>query len=266
MLFDERKLSTESIDDLIQCPVHTIEPYSLMLAPVYVLMRLNHKLVSVKAPLDFFLPDELERLKRYEMFYIPKFVQLSVQFQTAARVMKNVLHSEIAGLKPAPYEVSHEILSLIAPLWGKELQVEPFFMAIFAHELCEPLTPEQIVWAREQAVVRHDLGLMLSGAFVFIAAHLGWQDFEALTQARNDIYVRTVTGEEWDDPKNELELMVSGLNVLLSQNRSVSCDALEGIGDEWARKVSARIRTFVRYRGLPKRSSPTIYGDEGFAA
>lgn len=266
MLFDDKKLSSESIEDLIQCPVHTVEPYSLMLAPVYVLMKLNHKLVSVKAPLDFFLPEEIERLKRYETFYIPKFVKSSVRFQTAARVIKNIFSAKAADLKPAPFEVSREVLNLVGPLWGKSLTVEPFFMAIFAHELCEPLTPDQILWAREQAVVRHDLGLLLSGAFVFIAVHLGWFDYEALNRARNDVYVRTVNGEEWDDPKNEFELIVSGLNLLLSQDRSIQLETLEQINDEWARKVSSRIRNLIRTKGVPAESSPTIYGEEGFAA
>jgi hypothetical protein len=266
MLFDDKKLSSESIDDLLQCPVHTVEPFSLMLAPIYVLMKLNQKLVSVKAPLDFFLPDEIERLQRYEIFYVPKFVKSSVQFQTAARVIKNILQTDAEGLKPAPFEISHEIFSLMAPLWGKELKVEPFFMAIFAHELCEPLTPDQILWAREQAVVRHDQGLLLSGAFVFMAVQLGWFDYPALTQARNDIYLRTVKGEEWEDPKNELEAIVSGLNVLLSQDRSISKISLETMDDEWARKVGSRINRFVQTRGIPKQESPTIYGEGGFAA
>lgn len=266
MLFDDKKLSTHSIEDLIQCPVHTVEPYSLMLAPVYVLMTRNQKLVSVKAPLDFFLPEEIEKLKRYETFYISKSVTLSVQFQTAARLIKNILCTEVEGLKPASFELSHEVFSVMAPLWGKELQTEPFFMAVFAHELCEPLTPDQIVWAREQAVVKHDLGLMLSGAFVFMATHLGWYDYRALTDARNDIYMRTVTGEEWDNPQNEFELIVQGLSVLLNQDRSISCKSLDERGDEWSRKIASRIKHFVRTRGTPKQSSPSIYGEEGFAA
>ena len=266
MLFDDKKLSTESIDELLQCPVHTVEPYSLMLAPVYVLMKLNQKLVSVKAPLDFFLPEEIERLKSYETFYIPKFVKSSVPFQTAARVTKNILLSKTDDLPPAPFEISHEIIKMVAPLWGNSLEIEPFFMAIFAHELCEPLSPDQVVWAREQAVVKHELGLMLSGTFVFMAVQLGWFDYQALTEARNKIYDRTVQGEEWNVPTNEFETIVCGLNQLLSQYRSISVSSLKHVDDEWGRKVAFRIDAFVRRKGVPKQVSPTIYGDEGFAA
>ena len=53
--YETKKLQLESVDKLIQCPVHTIEPFALMLAPAYILMKLNQKLVSVKAPLDFLL-------------------------------------------------------------------------------------------------------------------------------------------------------------------------------------------------------------------
>jgi len=43
MLFDEKRLQMESATQLIQCPIHTVEPFALMLAPVYVLMKLNQK-------------------------------------------------------------------------------------------------------------------------------------------------------------------------------------------------------------------------------
>jgi hypothetical protein len=266
MLFDDKKLSAASVDDLLQCPVHTVEPFALMLAPIYVLMKLNQKLVSVKAPLDFFLPDEIEGLKRYETFYIPKFVQSSVPFQTAARVVKNILNSSYDGLSPASFEISHEVFCLMAPLWGKDLRVEPFFMAIFAHELCSPLTPEQIIWARNQAVVRHDLGLILSGSFVFLAVQLGWSDYAKINAVRNEIYERTVRGDEWSDPVNEVELMVSGLYAVISEDRSISNVSLSNRDDEWARKISSRLNSYVMRRGLPKVESPTIYGNDGFAA
>ncbi len=95
MLFDEKKLTVEAMPDLLQCPVSSVEPYAPMLAPIYVYMKLNEKLVSVKAPLDFFVPDELNSLKRYEVFYIPKFVQSTSRFQTAAKVVKNLILNRV---------------------------------------------------------------------------------------------------------------------------------------------------------------------------
>jgi hypothetical protein len=106
MLFEDKKLHLESIDQLIQCPISSVEPYSLMLSPVYVLMKLNKKLVSVKAPLDFFTKDELNRLSSNEVFYLPKFANSSVRFQTAARLVHNVLTIRQKKFNAAPFEIS----------------------------------------------------------------------------------------------------------------------------------------------------------------
>ena len=106
MLFEDKKLQLESVERLIQCPVHSIEPFALMLAPVYILMKLNLKLVSVKAPLDFFTEEELQRLKSHEVFYLPKFVKSSVRFQTAARLIRKIITIQQYELSSAPFEIS----------------------------------------------------------------------------------------------------------------------------------------------------------------
>ena len=91
MLFDDRKFDAAQLAEMFSCPISTIEPYSLLLAPAYVYMKRNERVVSVKGPLDFFTPDELERIRGYEMIYFPKFVKSSVQFQTSARLVRKIL-------------------------------------------------------------------------------------------------------------------------------------------------------------------------------
>jgi len=69
MDFRQRKLPKEAAINLRISPIASVKPYALMIAPVYVFMRVNEKFVSVKAPLDFFTPEELERLKSFESFF-----------------------------------------------------------------------------------------------------------------------------------------------------------------------------------------------------
>jgi len=266
MLFDDKKLQIESISDLIQCPVHSVEPYALMLAPVYVLMKLNQKFVSVKAPLDFFTEEELERLKTHEVFYLPKFVKSSVRFQTAGRLIRKMLTLQQGQLSSAPHEISRESFSLLSELWGKQVSVEPFFMSIFAEEFCATLKTEKMLWAREHALIKHDHGLLLSGALIFIALHLGWFDLEELNQLRTSIYERTVQGEDWSVPKSELEFIVCDLNQVLNEHPAITLEVLSDMSSEWSNKLSARLRFLKNKNTNFSYDSVSIFGKEGFAA
>jgi hypothetical protein len=269
MLFDDKKLTPEAITELLHCPVHSIEPYTLMLAPVYVFMKLNQKFVSVKAPLDFFVPEELERLKSHETFYLPRFIKSSVRFQTSARLAKKILllQSQQKGMKAlATYESSNEVLKVMATLWSKQIQVEPFFMAVFTHEFCLPLKKETMVWAREQAVVRHDQGLLLAGAFVFIALHLGMHDYELLNRLRDEIYERTVSGEDWTEPKNLNDLIVSQLDQLVTSGDAIGKDTLIYLQEEWSQKILARLKRVEKDYAKYLENAPSIFGAEGFVA
>ena len=155
MYFRPTKLPREAAINLRISPIASVKPYSLMLAPVYVFMRLNEKFVSVKGPLDFFTPEELERLKPFESFFLPEFVDAALPFRQIARNVRRLVgwEPEYKGeeqLPPAPYEVSDAVLRMIGPLWAPGLVIEPFFAAVFANELCELLPPEKLRAARDQ--------------------------------------------------------------------------------------------------------------------
>ena len=267
MLFEENKLASDSVEDLLRCPIHSVKPYALMLAPVYVFMKLNHKLVYVKAPLDFFTPDELTRLTRYETFFLPQFVKVSARFQTAARITRNILMSAGAkGYAPAPFEISKEVHHVLYPLWGKNEKIEPFFMTIFSDELCGPLEPALLEEARENAIVLHNLGLILSGSFVFLSLHVkSFTHFE-ISKLRTEIYVRTVRGETWDRPQSEDEVMIQKLYQLVQISREVNCNLLLETAQEWGQKISARLKLYSTTKNVNSEPSPSIFGPEGFAA
>lgn len=266
MLFDEKKIDVVSIEDLMQCPISSVDPYSLMLAPIYVLMKKNEKLVSVKAPLDFFTPGELENLRVYQRFYIPKFIQSVSRFQTAAKIVRSLMSVDSKDLPPAPYELSREVMKVMGSLWGKDYRVEPFFASVFADELCGSLEPEKMLKAREATVVRHDLGLLLSGAIVFVLLQLGWFDFEFLKEIRKQTYERTTEGEEWKSPQNTWESINKDLVHLIESQIPLDPDSLAVLDSEWAKKILARVRRLEKIPSFKKYESLTIYGPEGFAA
>ncbi len=242
MLFEAKKLDLEAADELFQCRVASVKPFALMLSPVYVFMKRNQKFVSVKAPLDFFTPDELESLHRHEEFFLPKAVAAISCFQTSARVIRGILSAGATVLPPSSYEVSNEIIKVLAPVWGKESLVSPFCAAIFTDELCGHLEPGELLLGRESAVVKHDLGLLLSGALIFTLVHLGWHDLAQLTKIRLEVYSRTIRGEEWANPSSYWEMVTTDLLRLMDMKLDLGPQALRECSSQWAFELGGRLK------------------------
>ena len=54
------------------------------------------------------------------------------------------------ALPPAPYELADGSAEMMAPLWGKNFRIEPFFACVFANEFCSLLPGEELMAAREK--------------------------------------------------------------------------------------------------------------------
>ena len=263
MQFDERKLGVEAIDQLLQCEICSIEPYALMLAPIYIFMKLNQKFVSVKAPLDFFTPDELQHLSRYERFYIPKFVQSGSRFQTAAKLIRNLMSSPLSAARLAPtnYELSNEVILTLATLWGRDLSIDPFYSAVFADELLGSLDPEKMLAARDLAVARHDSGILLSGLMTFVLMHLGYYDLSLIGAIRVDVYESIVErDEDWQSPSSEWQVVARDLKQLIAQYLCLNVYGLKEIRSEWAHKLLGRISRISAFPNL--KAYPSIHFSE----
>jgi len=241
MLFDSKKLEIDSAEELFQCRINTVKPYALMLGPVYVFMKRNEKFVSIKSPLDFFTPEELASFERFEVLYLPKAVAEVSGYQTAAKLVRGIITASNTEFPPAPFEVSDEVIKVIAPAWGKAVEISPFCAAIFTDELCGALSHEDLTFGREHAVVRHDLGLLLSGFLIFVLVHLGWFDLELLKTIRAETYARTIRGEEWSEPKNYWEGINRDLITLLDSRSFLSAISLLSIEKEWAMQLRGRL-------------------------
>jgi hypothetical protein len=267
MLFDEKKLLIEAVDEMVRCSVASVKPFALMMAPVYVVMKRNEKLVSVKAPLDFFTPVELERLKKYEVFYVPKFVLLAERFQTAARLAKKILAKTGSdSTSRAPFEISNEVLNVMGPLWGRDIFVEAFFMSVFTDEICDPLEAEKMLRGREEAIVLHDRGLLLSGAFVFLSALLKATDLAYLNRWRGEIYERTCQGEEWSAPRSEEEVMIGDLVKFITDEKQISMSALKGIGSDWSARLCRRLEKISESNRKRNEDSVSLSSEREVAA
>jgi hypothetical protein len=260
MLFEAKKLEMESAEDLFQCRVSTVKPFALMMGPVYVFMKRNQKFVSVKAPLDFFTPEELSSLARYEEFFLPKSVSEVTPFQTAARVTRELIRANQNAFPPAPYEISNQVIQTLASIWGKESRVTAFCASVFTDEFCGQLDSGELLLGRESAVVKHELGLLLSGTLIFVLVHLGWYDLELLTQLRKEVYSRTIRGEEWREVVLHWEHLTRDLCRLLDLRLDLSSESLSEFQTQWSFQLQGRILRILETskvfeeRGLPMAS------------
>ena len=260
MLFEDRKLEIDSADELLSCRISTVKPYVLMLAPVYVFMKRNEKFVAVKAPLDFFTPEELESFSNYSTFHLPKSVAAITPVQTSARVVRGIFSKLDAVFPPPQFEIARESMKILRRIWGAEERVDFFSMAIFTDELCGALPSSALLHGRDTAVVRHDLGLLLSGALIFVLSHLGWGDLSFLRSLREEVYRRCVEGEDFHSPRFEWEGIARDLILLCSESRSLSRETLARISSSWASQVQGRLTDSEVYAGKLKAASGTGTG------
>lgn len=280
MDFRNRKLPKEATSRLRRCPIETVKPYALMIAPVYVYMRRNEKFISVKAPLDFFTHDELERLKSVELFFMPEFVDSVLPYRGLARRTKILLGWNPVEAKetlpPTPYELSDAILRMTAPLWGREFQIESFFVSVYVNELCALLPAEALAQAREKDLTAFERAIIISAWMVFLSLHIGVADQDFLDRLRLSAF-RKVAGLETVDPSvlsldsysdtgelyRILEQVLAGEQIY----RSLTMEFFKSRSERVSQKIVSRV---LRIQGenlvgtAPLQG--TIYGERGFLA
>jgi hypothetical protein len=287
MDFKPRKLPKEAASKMRVCPVDTVSPFALMPAPVYALMKLNEKLVSVKAPLDFFTPEELQRFKSFKLFYFQSFVDSIAPVRQAARTVLSLLSTSPkaavsstggatpgvatskadVGLLPAPYEISDAVLRILAPLWGPTVAIEPFFAAVFTNELCELIPGDVLLAARDKSVKLYEDGILISGWAVFLALHLGYCNLEFLNKLRSRVFSEVSSGVELSSDYVIMDELLESARktILLKRFKLVSLDSLLNQDDRNSQKLAGRLKRI--WSSLVNEDAPlaTIHGEGGFA-
>lgn len=281
MNFSNRKLPKEATDSMRTCPIESVAPYALMLSPIYVYMKLNEKFVSVKAPLDFFEPEELKRLKPFGEFFIPAFADAALPYQKMARSLKQLLSYvppessakdesaekyPPAAMAPSSYELSDTFLRMTAPLWGSDARIEPFFVAVFVNELCGVLPAAELKRARDQNVTVFERAVFASSWVVFLALLLGYLNLEYLGALRLQAFICVADGSTGVNPTGESHELVSLALISLdhSQSKALTAEYFEVRSDRLSQKIASRLHR-LKFRLIPPNSvAASIYGAKGF--
>jgi hypothetical protein len=273
MDFSQRKLPSSAAAALRICPVNTVKPFALMLAPVYVFMKQNAKFVSVKAPLDFFSQEELERLKSFELFYFPEFIDLILPFRQVARRVKALLQwdpaANVAPLPPAPYEMSDAILRIVGPLWSPLKELESFFVSAFSDELCEVLPGDELLAARDRDLVQFERAIFISGWMVFLLLQLGVPDLGYLSGVRIEAFRKSLANEfppfESGSDEQELFLILSNFFQGEKIDQALGLSYFQNREERVARKIASRMSRVEQSLIDPLAPEVSTKGEKGFA-
>lgn len=269
MEFSRKKLPREAAEKMRPCPIHQLQPYVLMPAPVYAFLNLNEKFVSVKAPLDFFIPDELEQIASLHQVYFPEFVDTLEPFKSAGRGVRKFLsltQNSRSELIPAAYELADAVLKIIGPLWSPHGEIEPFFIVIFANELLDPLSSQVLVEARDRSVELFEDAIMISSWAIFLALHLGYTDLLFLESLRSRIFKDVSTGKSSFSEYVPLdELYSEALRIVKGRaDRVVRGDVFSFMSGRIAEKMASRMVRIQEQFLKNNLKVATIFGEGGF--
>ena len=273
MNFSRKKLSKDAAADLRALPVDTVRAYALMPAPVYVYLRSNEKFVSIKAPLDFFTPDELRRMRKYETFYLPKFVDEVTQYREGARAVRALLTAgpDPAGAtaepSPTPFAVSDAVLRKLGPLWNVGGVFETFFAALFCDELCAPLPPELLNGAHERSVETYERAVLQAATVTFLALHLGYSNLDFLNVLRLSTFERIVAPVPGPTLRTEVMELTRLVGEMLrdTEFREIRSDWLARHPARAAHRLVSRLARIDADLVVRERVAPSIFGERGFA-
>lgn len=138
--------------------------------------------------MDFFTPEELLRLKQLEQVFFPTAVDEALPYRDLARRVRALLgwvpmDGNIPS-PPTPYEMSDAILRLTGTLWGRDLEIESFFVSVFVNELCSLLPGDELISARETDCEKFERAIVISAWMVLLILHVGVTDLDYLNRLR----------------------------------------------------------------------------------
>ncbi|MCC7442347.1 MAG: hypothetical protein IT285_11980 [Bdellovibrionales bacterium] len=231
--------------------MESVRPYALMPAPVYVYLRRNGKFLSVKAPMDFFTPEELERYRGYVNFFMPRTVDRVASLREAGRRVRGLLlwdpsdrpvgpDSGRTRMAPAPYELADAIIRIMVPAWKRETRINPFSVTVLVDEICDVLPAELLLKCRDENVARFETALFRSSWMVFLALHLGFCELRFLNRLRERAFLAGFEGANPFVAHAELDELYQLASLSLESDETTVLDA--SFFDDRPERVSQKLR------------------------
>lgn len=261
MDFSVRKFPIRDTERLVKVPVRDLEPYSLLRGPAYVLMRRNERYLAVRGPLDFFTPEDLERLQSSNVIYFTSFVELADPYEQAGRAIRRILLwlDETASHPVIPFERSDAVVRVLGPLWSADLQMEPFFATLLVEELLGALPSDLLLRVRNGSLAQYDKRLLEASGVVLLLLLLGEADIGHLRRCRQEVFEGLTPKHRW---------ALDALNVIRSRDRAHLLTAWKWSDWDPSIPLVARLQSRMNRISLklakPYLELPTVFGKKGF--
>lgn len=271
--FKQTKLTIEEAVDFRFCSVSTVQPNTLLLMPAYVYMKLNQKFVMIKQAMDIFSEEDLAHFKSFGVFYFPEEIEKALTFREIASEVRRLLDwqperdSTLGGrirrelrtyITPASYEEADTVLRLIAPLWESGFKIDPYFVSVFANELCDPIAPEVLKKSRNQNIALYEKAIIASSWAVFLALHLGYLNIDFLNKLRLGTFEEVMSVRPVDRTSVEVAELVATAYRSLGSSLGTEFSAVPGTLVAASKVIEGHGRTSQRLSSRFKRM-------EGFA-
>lgn len=243
------KLPVNHAEKLVNIPIKSVAAFQLTLCPVYVFLRRNEKFVSVKGALDFFTPEELQKLIPLESFFVDR--ETAEKFEAVranARHLKDVLTklAQTTDTPPPPYLISDWAVDQITPLWTADLSLTTQSAIAWVDTFCNPLPAKLYLAQRERDVALFQKHIRVSSWVLFFAIHLGYGSVEFLDQFRTLYFELGATKSEFITGYWELDRLKLLVEKWLSEDATQI--SLSKIQETRAQKSSQRVCDKLRSR------------------
>ena len=286
MDFSRPKLPLSEAPNLRRLRLKSLKPYELVVAPIYAYLRKNEKFIAIRAPLDFFTPNDLEKLKAFDLLYTIPFVDIVSPFKTYARMVRRAIEYElphavdprgeslgegyypVVPLDIANYEKSDAILRPLGSVWGPGTTVEPFFVAIFIEELLGTIDGDLMESVRDAGVERFEVALMRSAWTIFLALHIGYVNLTYLKalHARCFKYFGLAKGNFEEDflPEEQELIVLASESLETNKVANLSSRFVMDRFERAAQKLKSRFQRMAKEFINERSPMVSIFGKNGF--
>jgi hypothetical protein len=277
MIFTYKKLPLEKVADLIPFQLTPSEDYKILGSPVYLLLQKNGKIVSLKEPLDFFTPEEREKIGTHgsQLFVSALHERAERFFRHGVEIRRTLSwleEGEGPQLEPSPFEVSHDLRLKLNPVWSRFSRknevifgVESFFIPFLVNGICGSLPGDLVELSRTQNFGSYEIALLKSSLLVFFLLHLSYLDAGEIENIRMNCFQavyneKPPTNGEWHQEVFSLYQWIDG-KFPDSQSRLLTSEDLEAGNSVVLHKVNSRVKNFI----TEKLESPlSVHGVNGF--
>lgn len=276
MQYTWKKLSIDKVSELSRLELTEDLDFKILGSPVYLLLKKNEKLVSIKEPLDFFSKEERKKLIQQEaQLYVAPILKDSEEYFKMGRSIKEILlkgENKEDQLGISPFEVSFLLRKKLNQIWSRYKKdndfitgIESFFIVFLIDGAFGNIQSKKLIPSKQIDFDLYEHSLMISSIFTFFLLHLSLTDLDYLLFLRESAFERILDEKEENLIKwtSEVENLFSWIQNKFPGNSSriIVEDDLKDCKENGLQKIHSRL---IHFQKNDLKEPASIYGKIGF--